>query len=178
MDWSSLNPRFVGIAAVILITAQIAIGVHLYHQQQRIQPQQGKTFTGKTIDIINPKEGHLTLVSFWASTCLPCIKEMPDFIDLHKTYQDKSFSIVGITMPYDQYDLSLAVIKHFQISWHNVLDSKGKLITGFGDIKVVPTTLLLDHEGGILWKQEGPVDFRQLRQHINQNLASGPENPI
>lgn len=171
MNLSSLNPRFVGIAAIILITAQVAIGVHLYQQQQRIPPQQGKTFTGKTIDIINPNEGHITLVSFWASYCLPCIKEMPDFIDLHKTYQKKPFTIVGVTMPYDQPSMSLAVIKSFQIPWDNVLDIKGELVTAFGDIKTVPTTLLLDHEGKTLWKQEGPVNFEQLRQHINQNLT-------
>jgi len=96
---------------------------------------------------------------------------MPDFIDLYETYQNQSFSIVGITMPFDQSDLSLAVIKHFQVPWHNVLDRKGDLVTAFGGIKAVPTTLLLDHEGNTLWKQEGPVDFKQLRQHINQNLT-------
>lgn len=171
MDYSKLNPRFVGLAAVILITAQIAIGVHLYNKQQHIQPQQGKTFTGQTIDIINPQPDHLTLVNFWASSCLPCIKELPDFIALHETYRDQPFNIVGITMPFDQSDLSLAVLKSFQVPWDNVLDTKGKLVAAFGGIKAVPTTLLLDHEGKTLWKQEGPVDFKQLRQHIDQNLT-------
>jgi len=167
-----MNPRFIGFAAVILITAQVVIGIHLYQKGQRIPQQQGKTFTGKTIDIINPAEGHLTLVNFWASTCLPCIKELPDFIDLHRAYVDEPFSIVGITMPFDQSDLSLAVLKSFQVPWHNVLDVKGKHVTAFGDIKAVPTTLLLDHEGHTLWKQEGPVNFKQLRQQINKNLPA------
>ena len=155
----------------MLITAQVLIGIHLYEQGQFIPPQQGKTFTGETIDIINPGEGHLTLISFWASSCLPCIKEMPEFIDLHESYREQAFDIVGITMPFDQSDLSLAVLKSFQIPWHNVLDTKGTLVTAFGGIKAVPTTLLLNHEGKTLWKQEGPVDFKQLRQQINQHLT-------
>ena len=167
-----MNPRFIGFAAVLLITAQVLVGIHLYQRGQRIEPQQGNTFTGQTIDIINPQAGHITLVSFWASTCLPCIKEMPDFIELHKNYLNKPFNIVGITMPFDQADLSLAVIKNFQIPWHNVLDPQGKLVAAFGDIKAVPTTLLLNHEGEMLWKREGPVDFKQLRQQINQHLSS------
>jgi len=167
-----MNPRFIGIAAVILITAQVTIGIHLYQQGQRIPQQQGNTFTGKTIDIINPAEGHLSLVTFWSSSCLPCIKEMPDFLDLHQAYRNQPFSIVGITMPFDQSDLSLAILKSFQIPWHNVLDTQGKLSAAFGDIKAVPTTLLLDHEGRTLWKQEGSVNFRQLRQQINQHLPT------
>lgn len=167
-----MNPRFIGFAAVIIITVQVLVGIHLYKQNQLIPPQQGTTFTGRTIDIINQEEGHLTLVSFWASSCLPCIKEMPDFIELHQTYREKSFSIVGITMPFDQSDLTMAVLKSFQIPWHNVLDPKGKLVEAFGGIKAVPTTILLNHEGKTLWRQEGPVDFKLLRQHINQNLSS------
>ena len=169
-----MNPRIVGLAAVILITAQVLIGIYIYRQGDLIPPQQGKTFSGKTIDIINPRQGHLTLVNFWASSCLPCIKEMPDFIELHENYSQQALSIVGITMPFDQTDLSLAVLKSFKVPWPNVLDTQGKHVSAFGGIKAVPTTLLLDHEGRTLWKQEGPVDFQLLRQHINRHLpASG-----
>jgi thiol-disulfide isomerase/thioredoxin len=168
----------IGFAAVVLVTAQVLIGIHLYQQGQRIPQQQGKTFSGKTIDIIDPREGHLTLVNFWASSCLPCIKEMPDFIELHHTYRNRPFSIVGITMPFDQSDLSLAVLKSFRIPWENVLDPMGHHVSAFGDIKAVPTTLLLDHQGSTLWKQEGPVDFQLLKQHINRHLpASSPAIP-
>lgn len=169
----------IGFAAVVLVTAQVLIGIHLYQQEKRIPQQQGKTFTGQTINVIDSREGHLTLVNFWASSCLPCIKEMPDFIDLHRSYRGKPLSIVGITMPFDQSDLSLAILKSFNVPWHNVLDPMGKHIGAFGDIKAVPTTLLLDHEGRTLWRQEGPVNFTQLRQHINRHLpASGPRVPV
>ena len=165
-----MNPRIIGLAAVVLITAQVLVGIYIYRQSELIPLQQGKTFSGQTIDIINPHQGHLTLVNFWASSCLPCIKEMPDFIELHNDYRQQAFSIVGITMPFDQADLTSAVLKSFKVPWQNVLDTQGKHVSAFGGVKAVPTTLLLDHEGRTLWKQEGPVDFQQLRQHINRHL--------
>jgi thiol-disulfide isomerase/thioredoxin len=167
-----MNTRFIGIAAVVLIAAQAAIGIHLYQQNDRIPQQQGKTFTGSTINVYDPRDGYLTVVNFWASSCLPCIKEMPDFIELHKDYKNQKFALVGITMPFDQSDLSLAILKRFDIQWHNILDTQGKHTEAFGGIKAVPTTFLLDHEGHPLWKHEGPVDFKQLRQQINHHLTA------
>ncbi len=161
----------IGFAAVVLITAQVLLGIYIFQEQQRIPAQKGTTYAGKTIDVINPTEGSHTLVSFWASTCLPCIKEMPDFIELHNDYQSYNLNITGITMPFDQADLTLAVIQKFQIPWPNVIDTQGKHVAAFGDIKAVPTTLLVDHTGKVKWKQEGPVDFKKLRQTLNQHLS-------
>jgi thiol-disulfide isomerase/thioredoxin len=167
-----MNIRFIGIAAIILIVAQVAVGIHLYQGSDRIPQHQGKTFDGRTINIYDARDGYLTLVNFWASSCLPCVKEMPDFIELHKDYKSQKFALVGITMPFDQSDLSLAILKRFNIQWHNVLDVKGEHVKAFGGIRAIPTTFLLDHEGHTLWKHEGPVDFKQLRQQINHHLTS------
>lgn len=167
-----MNKRFVGVAAIILIAAQVMIGIHWYQQGERIPQQQGKTFDGSTINIYDSREGYLTVVNFWASSCLPCIKEMPDFVRLHNDYKNQKFALVGITMPFDQSDLSLAILKRLDIQWHNVLDVEGKHLQAFGGVKAVPTTFLLDHDGYTLWKHEGPVDFQQLRQQINHHLTS------
>ena len=167
-----MNHKFIGIAAVILIAAQVAIGIHLYRSNDQVPQHQGKTFTGNTINIYDSREGYLTVVNFWASSCLPCIKEMPDFVQLYSDYKKHKFALVGITMPFDQADLSLALLKRLEIPWHNVLDPKGEHLKYFGGIKAVPTTFLLDDEGRTLWKHEGPVDFGILRQQINRHLAT------
>lgn len=165
------SPRLIGFVAIALISAQVILGFYLYGREQIIPPQQGITYSGKTIDLINSGEGHLTLVSFWASTCKPCIQELPGFIAVHNDYKNKPFNMVGISMPFDQSDLSMAIIKHFELPWPNVLDVKGKHVAAFGDIKAVPTTMLVDHNGAVKWKHEGLVNFRTLRKEIDQHLS-------
>lgn len=166
-----MSPRFIGFAVVALIMAQVLLGLHLFRNNQVVPHQQVTAIDGRTIDLFNPNKGNLTLVSFWASTCKTCIKEMPDFVVLHKEYARQPLDIVGITMPYDQTDFTIAVLKFFKIPWPTVLDIQGKYASAFGDIKAVPTTLLVDHTGKVMWKHEGPMDFRQLRQQINQHLT-------
>lgn len=165
------SKHLMGLIAIILITIPIVVGFYLFGREQIIPPQRGITYHGDTIDIINNREGHLTLVSFWASTCKPCIKELPEFIAIHNDYRNKPFSIIGISMPHDQADLSVAIIRHFRLPWPNVPDIQGRHVAAFGDIRAIPTTMLVDHAGVVKWKHEGPVNFQTLRRQLDQHLS-------
>lgn len=168
--------RLIGLAAIILMSILVIAGFYGLNTLRTVAQQTATTFTGKSVDLIDTRHGHLTLVSFWASSCKPCIKEMPDFIRLYHDYNPsprRPLNIIGITMPFDQADMTLAILNHFNIPWPNIPDPQGRLASAFGNINAVPTTLLLDHTGQITWKHEGPVDFARLRHLIHKNLTQG-----
>jgi thiol-disulfide isomerase/thioredoxin len=48
------------------------------------------TITGQKINMADLR-GKVVLVSFWATDCSVCVKEMPDLVNTYNTYQDKGF---------------------------------------------------------------------------------------
>lgn len=166
-----MKPRLIGVAAVAALVALLSLVIYLQPIGRQIGPVSIKTIDGKTVELFRKGPEQVTLVSFWASTCQPCIKEMPDLIRLYRNYSQEKFTLIGISMPYDPPNLTLAAVKHFNIPWPVALDIKGEWVKTFGDINATPTTLLLDPSGRIRWEASGPIDFKQLRQKLSKLLA-------
>ncbi len=43
-------------------------------------------------------DGKIVLLNFWATWCPPCLREMPYFVELQKTYGEQGFQIIGIAI--------------------------------------------------------------------------------
>lgn len=40
----------------------------------------------------------LYVVNFWATWCVPCVEELPHFIELNEVYKDKMFNMTFVTL--------------------------------------------------------------------------------
>src|SRR4029453_10754278 len=54
--------------------------------------------------------GKIVLVDFWASDCMPCIRELPSLIEFNKRYRDRGVMIVGLS---EQSGQRAAYMKNF-----------------------------------------------------------------
>ena len=43
-------------------------------------------------------KGKVVLLNFWATWCPPCLREIPDFIELQNKYKNSDFQIIGIAI--------------------------------------------------------------------------------
>jgi thiol-disulfide isomerase/thioredoxin len=114
--------------------------------------------------------GNPVLVTFWATDCDNCLKEIPLLIDLHTGYQAQGLKILGISMYYDPPNLVVEFNKIRPLPYLLTLDIEAKFSKAFGDVKATPTTFLLDAAGKIVWQKVGLIESAELTPQIEKLL--------
>ena len=117
------------------------------------------TLDGKTFDLA-AQRGKWVIVNYWATWCVPCIKEMPDisrFVAAHK-------NVVAIGLAYE--DSELADIKAF-LAKHPVVYPIAQVtldqpLKDFDEPRGLPTTYLISPEGKVAKHIVGPVTEASL----------------
>jgi peroxiredoxin len=127
------------------------------------------TLDGQSV-ALSSLEGRPVLVIFWATTCPGCVKEMPHLIDLHRELGPKGFEIVAIAMAYDPPEQVRELARQKQLPYTVAIDD-GSAAVAFGDVKLTPTSFLIDPQGRIVQQKLGEMDMEQLRIRILGMLA-------
>ena len=115
--------------------------------------------------------GKVTLVNFWATTCVTCVKEMPSIVATHQKYQGQGFETVAVAMEYDPPAWVLNFAQSRQLPFKVALDNTGDIAKQWGDVKLTPTTYLVDKQGRIVKRYVGEPDFPALHKLIEELLA-------
>lgn len=111
---------------------------------------------GKTIDLASLK-GKVIFINFWATWCPPCIAEMPSINSLHSKFKDNE-KVVFLMVDVDgNYQKSDSFMKKHQYDLAVV--SPASEIPPVFMQGAVPTTVILDPEGKMVYRQEGAADY-------------------
>lgn len=115
--------------------------------------------------------GKVTLVNFWATSCTTCVAEMPDLVATYEKYRAQGFDTLAVAMSYDppQYVLNFAQSR--KLPFKVALDHTGAVARAWGDIKITPTTYLVNKRGEIVKSYVGPPDFAELHRLIETLLT-------
>ncbi|MFK5947453.1 MAG: TlpA disulfide reductase family protein [Methylococcales bacterium] len=129
------------------------------------------TIYGKKIELSKLK-GRPVIVTFWATDCASCIKEIPHLIELYNNFHTKGLEIIAVAMYYDPPNHVLEMSKAKQIPYDVALDLKAEHAFAFGQVQLTPTTFLISPSGDIVMKKQGLLNMPKLQQLI-QNLIIG-----
>ncbi len=120
---------------------------------------------GKKLSLSSLK-GKPVLITFWATSCPGCIKEMPHLIELYHELHPKGLEIIGIAMPYDRPDYVMEMVKRKKVPYRIAFDLKGEAVQAFGKVSLTPTTFLIDDKGKIIKKKIGERNMPVWKKRI------------
>lgn len=116
-------------------------------------------------------KGKVMLVNFWATTCVTCVKEMPQMVNTYRKFQDRGLETIAVAMQYDPADWVVNFANSRQLPFKVALDNTGELAQRWGDVRLTPTTFLVDKKGQIVKRYVGEPDFEALHQLLDKLLS-------
>lgn len=134
-----------------------------------------KTLEGQSVDIQDYiGNGKITVISFWATWCSPCKKELDAIADLYPEWkEDYDVEFIAITID-NARALSKVPAMVSSKGWeYTILSDANQDLQRALNFQTIPQTFLLDGEGKILYSHSGynPGDEFELEDHIIE--ASG-----
>ena len=133
-------------------------------------------FTGELNDgsIINLKDYHhrFVLLNFWATWCVPCLKEMPDLEKAYQQMGSKKLIVLAVGMGEDKSSISKFAEKH-EFTFPMIADSTLEIARLYG-VENIPITYLINPEGVIIGRALGIRDWAspKLIEFMDSKLES------
>lgn len=112
---------------------------------------------GSRFDLASRK-GTVVLLNVWATWCGPCRYEIPELKKMQAELGPKGFEVVGISVdegPGNEQEVR-AFVAEKAIEYPVVLDPEGRILLLL-ETSTVPTTVLLDKNGKVMWYSVGVV---------------------
>jgi thiol-disulfide isomerase/thioredoxin len=105
---------------------------------------------------VSKERGNVVMLNLWATWCGPCRFEMPELQALHDKHAGHGFKVVGVSVDEGGAEEVQPFVTEQKITFPIALDPAGKL-AGILQTDILPTTILVDRNGQIVWKHIGPL---------------------
>ena len=98
-------------------------------------------------------KNNVTLLDFWAAWCRPCRVENPNLVRLYKSYKNKGFDIIGVSLDRTKEQWEQAV-EDDNLLWTQVsnLNFWNDPIARRYSIRAIPQSFLINKEGVVIGK--------------------------
>ena len=132
-----------------------------------------KTLEGQGVRLNdNFIKNKLTVISFWATWCSPCKKELDAFKALYPEWKKLGIEVVAITID-DSQALNKVKPMVAQKSWpYTILSDQNKEMLRLLNFQSIPQTFVVDSKGNILYSHNGyaPGDEHELDKKLKSFL--------
>jgi thiol-disulfide isomerase/thioredoxin len=157
--------------ALFLVLAIVVVVIVLFPQGKPLvvgtaAPEMvARSYNGKSWRLAD-HYGKPTLVNFWGSWCVPCIREMPMLSKVAKKTRGK-VNFLGIAVDSPAEEVS-AVVKRFDLQYS--IATVDHATQRQWKAEFLPTTYLLDGTGKVVWTAAGATDEKTLKEALKSTV--------
>ncbi|MBE0529766.1 MAG: TlpA family protein disulfide reductase [Rhodospirillales bacterium] len=113
---------------------------------------------------MDARRGQVVLINFWLAECGPCIAEMPALDAFYKENKARGFDLLAVNMGQDAATVE-ATRRRVEVSFPMLADPLKIATQRYGAIGA-PTSFIIDAEGVVRERIEGPLTARDLQRKI------------
>ena len=130
------------------------------HAQKTLPNVSLKNIDGEKVEIADfGKDGKITILSFWATWCSPCKKELNNIAELYEDWQaDYDVELVAISVDDQRNTSKIKPYVNGQAWEYTVLLDVNEDLKRALNFQTVPYTLVLNKEGEIIYEHTGYVE--------------------
>ncbi|MCB0542965.1 MAG: TlpA family protein disulfide reductase [Saprospiraceae bacterium] len=156
----------------LLVLAACSIALATNAQNKTLPSANVKTLEGQSMNVQSIAEsGKITVISFWATWCSPCKKELDAIKDYYEEWQENyDMELVAVSVDDTRTAAKIpAMVKEKGWEYRVLIDSN-KEFQQTANVSSVPHTLLLDQNGNIVFEHVGyaPGDELELEEKIKE----------
>ncbi len=134
----------------------------------------GTTLTGAKLSFSSYR-GHVVVLNFWGSWCVPCREEATTLAAVADRYRPSGVSFLGVDVR-DTTASAQAFVNQFHVGYPSVGDAGSVITADFSDVVPIagtPTTLVIDRTGHIAGAVFGTVTYSDLTAILAKVTAKG-----
>jgi cytochrome c biogenesis protein CcmG/thiol:disulfide interchange protein DsbE len=126
---------------------------------------------------LQPIEGKVVWVDFWASWCVPCRRSFPWMNTMHEKYKDRGLQIIAVNLDRDRKAAD-GFLTEVPAQFALRFDPAGDLAKTF-EVQAMPSSFLMDASGNILARHFGfkMSDAEEYERGIEAALAAAKARP-
>ena len=169
---SMMSPLIKRILYLAAAAAVLALGALLFFKSgAQAAPESKFVLLDGSSKTTSQFKGQVTLINFWATSCVTCVAEMPKMIATYDKYHAKGFDTVAVAMSYDPPAYVVNYAQTRKLPFKVAIDNTGSVARAWGEVKLTPTTYLVNKRGEIVKRFVGEPDFAELHKLIETLLT-------
>ena len=118
-------------------------------------------------------KGKRVIFNFWATLCVPCLAEIPNFTKLRAETSPTNVVILGLST--DDAATQKTFAERNGVNYP--LAILQNVPSPYQDIDKIPVTMVIDRNGVIQYAVLGPQDFKTLKRFAAESDFSGQVKP-